>query len=218
MFRSNQNDIRFLTQEAMDMLQKAYDHFNHRLHGGKLYGVQFSFQPLRKALSKFKAAQIIDSQDQLYDQIILCSNQLMSADPLKVLAAVDDGMISQNQHHSGKTGRDNYRNRERAEMAKEIGLYPSSTGAEGGKEIGDCISYYIIEGSSFQQAAQELLASGFKMAWEEIKPKSKASESNSGKHYKHICPVSDCRVYGRSYKEAPLICGIHNQPLILPQE
>jgi len=217
MFRSNQNDIRFITQEAMDMLHKAYDHFNHRLHGGKLNGVQFSFQPLRKALSKFKAAQIIDSQDQLYDQIILCSNQLMSADPLKVLAAIDDAMISQGQHHTGKTGRDNYRNRERAEMAKEIGLYPSSTGAEGGKEIGDCISYYIIEGSPFQQAAQELLLSGFKVTWEEIKPKSKDSENKSGKRVKYICPHTECDTNALSKKNAQLGCTLHNASLI-PQE
>jgi hypothetical protein len=217
MFKTRQSDIKYRTQATMDLCQSVYDHFNQRLHGGLLHGAQFSFQPLRKSLSKFKAAQVIDDQDQFHDQIILCSNQLMSVDPLKILAAIDDAMISQGQYINGKTGRDNYRNRERAEMAKEIGLYPSSTGAEGGKEIGDCISYYIIEGSSFQQAAQELLAGGFKMAWEEIKPKPKGNESKSGKRVKYICPLEGCKVNALSHHDATIDCGIHHIPLI-PQE
>ena len=217
MFKTRQSDIKYRTQATMDLCQSVYDHFNQRLHGGLLHGAQFSFQPLRKSLSKFKAAQIIDDQDQIHDQIILCSNQQMSADPLKVLAAIDDAMISQSQYMNGKTGRDNYRNRERAEMAKEIGLYPSSTGEEGGKEIGDCISYYIIEGSPLQQAAQELLAGGFKMAWEEVKPKSKDTQSKSGKRVKYICPHSECGTNALSKHDAYIKCGIHDQALV-PQE
>lgn len=43
-----------------------------------------------------------------------------------------------------------YHNKEWAEKMKQVGLMPSNTGAEGGKETGANCSHYIIEGAKYE--------------------------------------------------------------------
>src|SRR2546430_12513985 len=75
------------------------------------------------------------------------------------------------QHHFGTPPRGGgyYHNREWAAKMKEIGLYPSSTGAAGGKETGQNMSHYVIAGGAFATACAALVSDGFKLAWGETR-------------------------------------------------
>ena len=52
-------------------------------------------------------------------------------------------------------------------MMKAAGLIPSDTGAEGGKEIGQHVSHYIVAGGAFDRACAELVERGFVMPYVE---------------------------------------------------
>jgi len=195
-------------RETDNYFNKAYDLFNKRLHNGALPGGKFDFRPLSKSLSQFKAAKVHDIQDGYHDHIIINSTMLLKADEIKILAALDDAMISQEQFYFGEPGRNAYRNKERASMSKEVGLFPSNTGQEGGKETGDYLSFYIIEDSPFYEAAKEFLSYGYKIQWEEIKQPPAASNEN--KNIKYVCPDPDCKQSFRSKMNAQLNCAFHN--------
>jgi hypothetical protein len=48
----------------------------------------------------------------------------------------------------------------------KFGLQPSSTREPGGKETGEKVSHYIIEGGPFAQAFARLEVTGFKLRWQ----------------------------------------------------
>jgi hypothetical protein len=70
------------------------------------------------------------------------------------------------QQHFGKPSRTGYHNRQWAAKMIEVGLMPSDTGAEGGKPTGQHMTHYIIDGGAFECAADELLATGFRLNWQ----------------------------------------------------
>lgn len=204
------NAIEPHVNETTQFFKKAYNNFNKQLHNGELPGCHFAFQPLVKSLSKFKPSGTRDIEDHQHDTIIINSAMMLSADDIKVLAALDDAMISQSQHHFGKPGRNEYRNKERASLAKNIGLHPSSTSAEGGKEIGHYIGFYIIEDSPFHEAAKDFLSYGYKVGWEEVKNPSSNPDTKSGKTFKYICPHPECGQSFRGNSQAQFKCVFHD--------
>jgi predicted SprT family Zn-dependent metalloprotease len=56
-----------------------------------------------------------------------------------------------------------YHDRQWSAKMKSIGLWPSSTGAPGGKETGVRMQHYIIAGGRFAQVFAELAATGWKL-------------------------------------------------------
>lgn len=101
---------------------------------------------------------------------------------------------------------------------KVHGLYPSSTGEEGGKELGFTVSHYIIEGGQFARLTAELITAGFAITWHD-----RASQAVSGKageeegkpnpknKVKYTCP--GCGVNAWAKPEVNLACGDCNLPL-----
>ena len=130
------------------------------------------------------------------------------------------------QHHCGKPGRGRYHNREWAARMKTIGLYPSSTGKEDGRETGDCMSHYIVPGGPFEVAAQKLLMAGFAIAWTEMSAEDEDAEApvegpegstepkngpKSGKRVKYTCPT--CRLNAWAKHRVQLLCGGDMTPM-----
>lgn len=210
MQNSSYNTIEPHVNETDIFFKKAYNCFNKQLHYGELPGCHFAFRPLSKSLSQFKPKGSRDIEDNQYDTIIINSAMMLSADDIKVLAALDDAMISQYQHNFGKPGRNEYRNKERAGMAKNIGLHPSATCAEGGREIGHYIGFYIIEGGRFHEAAKDFLSFGYKVGWEEVKKPSSNPDTKSGKTFKYICPHPECGQSFRGNFQAQFKCVFHD--------
>lgn len=200
--------IEIPVRQTENYFKKAYDYFNKMLHNNALPGVKFSFRPLPRSLSNFKSVKVRDCKEGLHDQIIINSTMLLDADELKILAALDDAMISQAQVYFGTPGRGAYRNKERASISKEVGLFPSKTGQKGGKETGEYIGFYIIEDSPFHAAAKDFLSYGYKIEWEEVKNAN--SKSTSGKRLKYVCPHPECDQSFLSKKSAQFNCAVHN--------
>jgi hypothetical protein len=132
------------------------------------------------------------------------------------------------QHHHGKPGRSRYHNREWAEKMKAIGLQPTDTGEEGGKETGDSVHHLIIPNGKFDRVATELIKRGFTIAWterpiltptndegenedENDKDGSPKKENKSGKRVKYVCPHEACDLKAWAKHDARLVCGDHMQ-------
>jgi len=69
------------------------------------------------------------------------------------------------QGHFGKPSRNGYHNRQWGNKMKEIGLFPSNTGKPGGRQNGQQMMDYVIEGGEFEKAYKELLNTEFGLTW-----------------------------------------------------
>jgi hypothetical protein len=49
---------------------------------------------------------------------------------------------------------------------EEIGLQPSTTGAPGGKETGQSVTHYIVDGGPYARAYAKLKGRGFQLHWQ----------------------------------------------------
>ena len=80
----------------------------------------------------------------------------------ETLSTLVHEMVHLWQQHHGKSGRGRYHNREWAEKMKQVGLYPSNTGKPGGREVGQQMTHYVIEGGAFAVAFEALASGGFR--------------------------------------------------------
>lgn len=166
------------TDEAMGGLQAAYDHFNAVLFGGELPSVLLTLQRKSKRTYGFFSPRRFSDGRERTDELAMNPMHFHTSEPIDALSTLAHEMAHVWQAHFGKAGRGKYHNREWGAKMKAIGLYPSSTGAPGGKETGDQMDHYIIAGGAFEQCALHLLAGGFRFQWGE--PGAAPKEAPSG--------------------------------------
>ena len=116
---------------------------------------------------------------------------------------------------------------------KSLGLQPTDTGRPGGREIGDHMTHYIVDGGPFAEHAAQLIAAGFAIAWREAPPEeqvdgdegedegagSSAAEfraperkqRKSGVRVRYTCPA--CGLNAWAKHDVELICGQDHLPL-----
>src|SRR4029079_17283007 len=121
----------------------------------------------------------------------------------------------------GRPGRGRYHNSEWAEKMKAIGLQPSSTGKEGGAEVGDVMDHFSVPDGAFDRTVKKMLAKGFVLSWTE-QPDTSAEaraeangESKSGKRVKYVCPHGDQKAWAKH--DAKLACGEHMELMVVDQ-
>lgn len=85
---------------------------------------------------------------------------------------------------------------------KEVGLYPSSTAAIGGKETGYRVSHYILPNGRFASECAAFLNSGHRLNWQsQIGPKAKTNNTRQ----KYQC--RSCGLSAWAKPKAQLLCG-----------
>lgn len=155
------------TDEAMGGLQAAYDHFNAVLFGGQLPAVLLTLQrKSKRSYGYFSPRRFSDGRERT-DELAMNPMHFHTREPIEALSTLAHEMAHVWQAHFGKSGRGKYHNREWGTKMKEIGLYPSNTGAAGGKETGDQMSHYIVAGGAFERCALRFLEGGFRLQWGE---------------------------------------------------
>ena len=87
---------------------------------------------------------------------------------------------------------------------REIGLQPSSTGEEGGKETGQSMSHYIIPDGRYGKTYAKLAAQGFALHWQSI-PATEQGRGKKSSKTKFTCP--GCGQNAWAKPGALLICG-----------
>ncbi|WKB50502.1 SprT-like domain-containing protein [Eleftheria terrae] len=201
------------TSQAYDELERAYRFYNRELFDGRLPDCLITLQRKGKRTMGYFAPDRFAHRDGLLsDELAMNPMHFARVDLVEVLQTLVHEMTHAQQKHFGRPSRAGYHNREWADMMKAIGLYPSSTGAPGGKEVGDKMADYVITGGRFEQATKRLLAEGFAVSWrdavavaahgddEEAKPPKDRSN-----RVKYTCP--DCGLNAWGKPDIQLMCG-----------
>lgn len=210
------------TRETYDALQQAYETLNKSLFDNHLPNCLITFHRRKKSFGYFAADRFGRSDGQRTDEIALNPMHFQDRALDDVLSILAHEMVHLWQRHFGKPGRGRYHNREWAAQMKKIGLQPTSTGTEGGKETGETMYHTIIADGLFARTVAKLAAKGFTIPWAEI-PESTDSESGesgearetsrkSGKRVKYACPHGDLNVWARH--DAKILCGEHLEELL----
>ena len=153
------------TDTAYSELQKAFDHFNRELFGGTLPPCLITMQREKKTFGYFSHERWADKDNKKTDEIAMNPAMFAVVPLIEILQTMAHEQCHSWQRHFGTPGRGRYHNAEFAKKMKDIGLMPSSTGRPGGKETGDHMADYPIEGGLFLQAVDKLLTENFKITW-----------------------------------------------------
>jgi hypothetical protein len=111
------------------------------------------------------------------------------------------------QHHFGTPSRASYHNRQWAGKMQEVGLIPTDTGEEGGKETGQTVTHVIAEEGSFQKACIRLLAEHPAILYQDrhSSEQERTRKKKLASKTKYTCP--GCFLNAWAKPGAPLKCG-----------
>lgn len=195
------------TLEQHTAFQFMFDHFNEALFDGELPQVVLSFTRRPRVAGHFGAERWNrDANNERAHEI--CVNPSEFRNPTSAAQTIVHEMVHLWQHTFGKPARVGYHDREFAKKMKEVGLQPSTTGKEGGKETGQSMSDYPIKGGRFL-AALKALPKRASVPWSGVpeaeKPTKGASTSNGSSKSKFTCPSCEANAWGKPTLN--LICG-----------
>jgi predicted SprT family Zn-dependent metalloprotease len=205
------------TEKTYGDLNTAYDFFNARLFEGKLPGCLITMQRRNRSYGFFVGDRFAErDSDQRTDEIALNPSHFHECTVEDILSTLVHEMTHLEQHHFGKPSRRGYHNKEWAGLMKRVGLYPSSTGEPGGKEVGQKMSHYIVDGDRFQTVCAELMKGGVGVLYveksgpvrEKTEKEKKDKEQKNASKTKFSCP--QCGQNAWAKPDAVLVCGICN--------
>lgn len=212
------------TRETYEAFQRAYDTLNKALFGNALPNALITLQRRKRSYGYFAANRFGREDGRTADEIALNPAHFKNRPVREILATLAHEMVHLWQHHHGKPGRNRYHNRQWANEMKSIGLRPTDTGREGGKEVGEHMHHIVIDGGAFAKATDRLLAMGFAIPWSEVQvgeedespegaaaPQARRAASKSGKRVKYVCPK--CQLAAWAKHDAKLMCGEHHEPM-----
>ena len=195
-----------ITAQEYNNLAHAFAHFNKELFNGELPDCLITLkrdQP--KRLGHYQSMVVRNRTDhRATDEISLNLVSFPSRSDIEILSTLVHEMVHLWQEHLADAPRKAYHDKQWGRKMKEIGLYPSSTSAPGGKETGQQMSHYIIPDHLFDTACQALLASGYKLNWQmEIEqPEGKEKKKT---RLKFTCPACEQKAWAKP--GARLVCA-----------
>lgn len=198
------------TAQTYGGLTQAYDYFNKALYDGKLPPCLITLQRHKGAYGYF-APQRFGTRNgkTTTDEIALNPTHFAERDERDILSTLAHEMSHLWQARFGTPSRGGYHNKEWGADMKRIGLHPSSTGAEGGKETGQKVSHYIIKGGKYDVAYAALKAKGigelYVDRWDDTEAAKKAKKKKAASKTCFVCPDCDQKAWAK--ETANLMCG-----------
>lgn len=149
------------TQRQFATLQKWFDHLNSTLFERELKPCLLNLSRIRgRGLARGffapKRWESVLEASELFYEISLTPDTLHGRTEREVASTLAHEMVHLWQEQFGRPGRRGYHNREWASKMMAIGLIPTSTGAPGGRMIGERVTHYILEGGAFARAWEQL--------------------------------------------------------------
>ena len=145
--------------------QRAYDFFNRELFDGGLPQVLVTLQRHANTRGYFSPERFSGRIDEaVVHELALNPDNFTGRTDEMILSTLVHEMCHVWQQTYGKAPRRGYHDRQWAAKMREVGLQPSSTGEEGGKETGQAVSHYIIS-DGYAKAYVKLAATGFQLHW-----------------------------------------------------
>lgn len=150
------------TFDMYGFVQSAFDHFNSALFANELPQCLLTFQREKKVMGYFSNDRW-EGKNGTEHEIALNPYYFVSHNPLEIFQTIVHEMCHLWQHEFGKPSRSGYHNKEWADQMESIGLMPSSTGAPGGKRVGQKMSDYPIKGGRFYSACVDFANLGHQL-------------------------------------------------------
>ena len=195
-----------LTRNEYSNLAHAYDYFNQNLFGGELPECLITLkrdQP--KRLGHYQSMVVRNRTDRkAADEISLNLVSFPGRTDTEILSTLVHEMAHLWQENLGDAPRKCYHDKQWGRKMKEIGLYPSNTSAPGGKETGQQMSHYIIEGHLFDTHCKALIASDYKINWQMEIEQPEGKEKKKSK-VKYTCKLCEQNAWAKP--DAKLACG-----------
>jgi predicted SprT family Zn-dependent metalloprotease len=183
--------------------QRAYDFFNRELFAGSLPQILVTLQRHARTYGYFSPERFNGRIDKTaVHELALNPDGFAGRSDEMILSTLVHEMCHVWQQTYGKAPRKGYHDRQWAGKMWEVGLQPSSTGEEGGKETGQSVSHYIIPEGCFAKAYATLAATGFQLHWQSIPASARAARPT---RMKFTCP--ECGQNAWAKPGALLICG-----------
>mgnify|MGYP000421601597 FL=1 len=180
-------------QQYID-IDKAYTILNEKLFDNELPPVLLTLRGNRKAYGYYWNDIMENREDDTkISEIALNINTFKERTNEDILSTLLHEMVHHWQYVFGKPSRNGYHNKEWGTEMKRVGLYPSNTGKEGGKETGQQMTHYIIKGGVFEKLLEELKDIKIQFNCVVSTPTKKAANNK----VKYVCPECDTKVWGK---------------------
>jgi len=200
------------TRDAYDALQRAFDHFNSELFGGRLPPCLITLQRRRGAYGYFSGDRFQERPgERTTDEIAMNPNHIGGRSAEATLSTLAHEMAHLWQHHFGRPSRGGYHNRQWARQMREIGLVPTASGAPGGRETGARVTHMIEPDGAFARSCAVLVTSGAVMNWHDPHGESVAARAKRNTRCKFTCP--GCGQNAWAKPGAALACGACDEPM-----
>lgn len=194
------------THRTYNGLNQAYEFFNQMLFSGTLPHCLITMQRKQGAYGYFAGGRFGEKNGTgKADEIALNPSHFRDRTTEQVLSTLVHEMAHLWQHHHGKAPRTCYHDKQWAAKMKEIGLMPSSTGAPGGKETGQRVSHYIIQGGPFDTTCGQLMNQGFELPYIELWGDEGKRKKKAASKTKYTCPSCGMNAWGKP--DIHLVCG-----------
>ena len=195
-----------ITTQEYSNLAHAYAYFNEHLFDNELPDCLITLKrdnPQR--LGHYQGAVVRSrTEKKATDEISLNIVSFPNRTDTEILSTLAHEMVHLWQENLGDPPRKCYHNKQWGIKMKAIGLHPSNTGESGGKETGQQMSHYIVEGGLFDHHCRALLSSGYKINWQMEIAQPEGKERKKSK-VKFTCP--DCEQNAWAKPDANLACG-----------
>ena len=153
------------TQDLYGKLQQACDFFNQTLFDGKLPACMLTVQRKEKTCGYFSANRWMNLASGQVHEIAINPAYFARHPLIHLFQTIVHEQCHLWQHEYGQPSQTGYHNHEWANKMEVIGLMPSSTGAPGGKRIGQKMADYPIAGGRFEMQCMALIESGYIFSW-----------------------------------------------------
>jgi predicted SprT family Zn-dependent metalloprotease len=184
-------------------LGSAFQYFNQTLFGNELPSCIITLRHQRMGtLGYYHEGRFqVRGKKQAIDEIALNPDRFLDRSDTDILSTLAHEMTHLWQVANGDAPRRGYHDKQWGAKMKEIGLYPSDTGAPGGKETGQHMSHYIIKGAKFDQCCKEFL----KEARIELGALPVSEKKKKVSKLKYTC--GNCGQNAWAKPGAALVCG-----------
>ena len=195
-----------ITTQEYGNLAHAYAYFNEHLFDGELPDCLITLKRDNPQRLGHYRGMVVRSRTEkkATDEISLNIASFPSRTDTEILSTLAHEMVHLWQENLGNPPRKCYHDKQWAIKMKSIGLHPSSTGEPGGKETGQQMHHYIVEGGLFDHYCQALLSSGYKINWQMEIEQPEGKEKKKSK-VKYTCP--DCEQNAWAKPDAKIVCG-----------
>jgi predicted SprT family Zn-dependent metalloprotease len=186
------------TMVEYDAFQIAFTHFNSELFGGRLLpDTLITLNRKPHSYGHFSANKLITRGGALRRQeLSLNPDHFVGRTDEEIMSTLVHEMTHDWQYQLGAPGARSYHNKEWAAKMKTIGLYPSNSGAAGGRETGQRMSHYIMRPGPFAESFARLAATGWRLNLEST-PRPEDSNGTRKDKPKYTCAACRLNAWGK---------------------